>query len=56
MMNTSIMSMAKAALAMAEDGVKAARHAVKGLGTDARFFRDSKRGKYHVKVIYVKQD
>lgn len=43
-LNTSIMSQAKAMLSGAEGMLKMARNAVKGMGQDGRFFRDSKRG------------
>ena len=42
--NTSVMSSLAQLGQMMEDGVKMARQAVKGMGQDARFFRDSKRG------------
>lgn len=43
-MQTSLMSQLGQMVQMGQDVVKMARQAVKGMGQDARFFRDSKRG------------
>jgi hypothetical protein len=43
-LNASIMSNVTSVLNMGADAVKFARQAVKGMGQDARFFRDSKKG------------
>jgi hypothetical protein len=42
--NTSMMSQLGQVVQMGQDVMKMARQAVKGMGQDARFFRDSKRG------------
>jgi hypothetical protein len=43
-LNASLMSNVSSVLSMGADAVKFARQAVKGMGQDARFFRDSKKG------------
>jgi hypothetical protein len=43
-LNASIMSNVGQMMAMGQDVMKYARQAVKGMGQDARFFRDSKKG------------
>jgi len=44
-LNASLMSNVGQMMQMGQDVMKYARQAVKGMGQDARFFRDSKKGK-----------
>jgi hypothetical protein len=44
--NSSIMSNVGQMMQMGQDVMKFARQAVKGMGQDARFFRDSKKGEW----------
>ncbi len=50
-LNTSIMSNVGQMMSMGQDVMKYARQAVKGMGQDARFFRDSKKGSYKKKLF-----
>ena len=45
-LNTSVLSNLSSLAQLGQDAFKAARHAVKGLGTDAKFFGSTKKGSY----------